>query len=391
MIQRRPGSAAGNWLFCNRRWLDPADPADRARLHAGYDALLSLFPAALTEVPRALFIEHLSEVTTAWADVARDGFSRHGRRRVDPSESSDPPPVPSPSDPPPPAAPPPKPTTATPPITAAVCTVSAAPDDTAETAEGDRPVDFMRSPGAAAASHDGWCWWGGAAPGAQATTTRHARPGSVQRTLSSPPPPSPPPPSDDQPQPQPEPTTSAFQRVPPRSRPDRRDSGPYWPLQVYRPAPSCLLWRGPPTHLNGAETQAESAPATGLTRVAPAAWEETGDRRMVAGCREFHLLARPGGGGDIYSAMDWPLLPPLLPMPPPLALHAAWGGHRAGPSFQPPWAAGPFMAEPPLRRRWARAPAPWAAPMTGPAGPLAWPLPRDAAAAAAAAAWADWL
>ena len=58
--------SAGNWLFCNRRWLDPSHPQDRARLDAGYDALCAAFPA-FAACPRAAFLARLAHVSAAWS------------------------------------------------------------------------------------------------------------------------------------------------------------------------------------------------------------------------------------------------------------------------------------------------------------------------------------
>ena len=60
--------SAGNWLFCNRRWLNPSFPPDRARLDAGYDALCAAFPAAAA-CPRSIFLTRIAHVSTAWSIV----------------------------------------------------------------------------------------------------------------------------------------------------------------------------------------------------------------------------------------------------------------------------------------------------------------------------------
>ena len=40
-------SKAGNWLFCGRRWRNPADAGDRAALAAGHAALRDAAAAAM--------------------------------------------------------------------------------------------------------------------------------------------------------------------------------------------------------------------------------------------------------------------------------------------------------------------------------------------------------
>ena len=52
---------AGEWLFCDRRWLNPADPVDRARLESGYVALCADFPE-FAACPRRAFLTRLAEV-----------------------------------------------------------------------------------------------------------------------------------------------------------------------------------------------------------------------------------------------------------------------------------------------------------------------------------------
>ena len=65
--------SAGNWLFCNRRWLDPSHPQDRARLDAGYDALCAAFPA-FAACPRAAFLARLARVSRL---AARPTATKH--------------------------------------------------------------------------------------------------------------------------------------------------------------------------------------------------------------------------------------------------------------------------------------------------------------------------
>ena len=63
--ESRHGRASGSWVFCDRRWLSPADPADLARLQAGYDALCAAFPA-FASCPRDHFLACLEHVSEAW-------------------------------------------------------------------------------------------------------------------------------------------------------------------------------------------------------------------------------------------------------------------------------------------------------------------------------------
>ena len=58
--------STGNWLFCNRRWLSPSHPPDRARLDAGYDALCAAFPA-FAACPRHRFLARLAHVSESWS------------------------------------------------------------------------------------------------------------------------------------------------------------------------------------------------------------------------------------------------------------------------------------------------------------------------------------
>ena len=66
---------AGNWLFCNRRWLNPQDVQDRMELECNYDALVSKFPA-FARCPRFRFLQCLSEVCVERAAEHPDGIYR---------------------------------------------------------------------------------------------------------------------------------------------------------------------------------------------------------------------------------------------------------------------------------------------------------------------------
>jgi hypothetical protein len=65
------GSTAGNWLFCNRRWLDPRDADDRSILEQEYTRLCGSFPrfAACT---KKRFFEVLTDVCESWTVKTAD-------------------------------------------------------------------------------------------------------------------------------------------------------------------------------------------------------------------------------------------------------------------------------------------------------------------------------
>ena len=54
-------SLVGHWIFCNRRWLSPADPVDKEELEINYEKLCKTF-AEFRECPWEHFLLHLSEV-----------------------------------------------------------------------------------------------------------------------------------------------------------------------------------------------------------------------------------------------------------------------------------------------------------------------------------------
>ena len=64
-------SSAGNWLFCNCRWLEPSDSTDRAHLEKNYDMLCQLYPE-FRACSKADFLLHLSQVTAAWNQIATE-------------------------------------------------------------------------------------------------------------------------------------------------------------------------------------------------------------------------------------------------------------------------------------------------------------------------------
>ena len=60
-------STAGNWLFCNRRWLDPLKRDEREKLEHNYDKLCASFPA-FARCSKNMFIQFLMDVTVAWTE-----------------------------------------------------------------------------------------------------------------------------------------------------------------------------------------------------------------------------------------------------------------------------------------------------------------------------------
>ena len=71
--------SAGNWLFCNRRWLNPDDQDDRAVLEENYTALASMFPEFAAACSRVDFFVHLSEVIGLWNKVTWEGAPVNGK------------------------------------------------------------------------------------------------------------------------------------------------------------------------------------------------------------------------------------------------------------------------------------------------------------------------
>jgi hypothetical protein len=61
-------STAGNWLFCNRRWLDPLNRDERQILESNYDGLCASFPVIATMCTKARFILCVMDVHVAWSD-----------------------------------------------------------------------------------------------------------------------------------------------------------------------------------------------------------------------------------------------------------------------------------------------------------------------------------
>ncbi len=65
------GSAAGNWLFSNRRWLRPTKPEEKSIFQSNYDTLCTLHPE-FRACSKEDFFAHLTEATSAWAKVLSD-------------------------------------------------------------------------------------------------------------------------------------------------------------------------------------------------------------------------------------------------------------------------------------------------------------------------------
>jgi hypothetical protein len=60
-------SDAGNWLFCGRRWMDPADPDGRITLDLHYHNLCALFPAFAAACSNDRFIGAVTAVIDSWS------------------------------------------------------------------------------------------------------------------------------------------------------------------------------------------------------------------------------------------------------------------------------------------------------------------------------------
>jgi hypothetical protein len=60
-------SDAGNWLFCGRKWIDPADPDGRTLLELHHHNLSILFPAFAAACSRDRFIDAVAGVIESWS------------------------------------------------------------------------------------------------------------------------------------------------------------------------------------------------------------------------------------------------------------------------------------------------------------------------------------
>ena len=60
-------SDAGNWLFCGRKWIDPADPDGRAKLDLHHYNLSVLFPGFASACSLDRFIDAVAAVIDSWS------------------------------------------------------------------------------------------------------------------------------------------------------------------------------------------------------------------------------------------------------------------------------------------------------------------------------------
>ena len=67
---------AGNWPFCNRRWLDPRVPYERSILEMNYSALCAALPS-FRACPKERFIENVKDTVAPWSELT-EGTSRNG-------------------------------------------------------------------------------------------------------------------------------------------------------------------------------------------------------------------------------------------------------------------------------------------------------------------------
>ena len=77
---------AGNWLFSDRRWLDPRVSSEREILEANYDALCTAFPS-FRACSKARFIENVGEVCAPWSELIEEArrqckYSHEARERT---------------------------------------------------------------------------------------------------------------------------------------------------------------------------------------------------------------------------------------------------------------------------------------------------------------------
>ncbi len=63
-------SDAGNWLFCGRKWIDPADPDGRAKLDLHHYNLSVLFPGFASACSLDRFIDAVAAVINSWSNHA---------------------------------------------------------------------------------------------------------------------------------------------------------------------------------------------------------------------------------------------------------------------------------------------------------------------------------
>lgn len=70
----------GNWIYLDRRWLNPTDTNDFTHLNAGYDLLCAAHPS-FAFCSRHSFLDHLARVSLAW-DSAQRSFHKNSNERL---------------------------------------------------------------------------------------------------------------------------------------------------------------------------------------------------------------------------------------------------------------------------------------------------------------------
>jgi hypothetical protein len=84
-------SDAGNWLFCGRKWIDPADPDGRTKLELHHHNLSILFPAFTSACSLDCFIDAVTAVTDSWSrhtEAAAEGGRCSSVVDISPSHSA---------------------------------------------------------------------------------------------------------------------------------------------------------------------------------------------------------------------------------------------------------------------------------------------------------------
>jgi hypothetical protein len=71
-------SDAGNWLFCGRKWIDPADPDGLIKLDIHYHNLCTLFPAFPAACSHSRFIGAVAAVIDSWSPHAAAAHEEAG-------------------------------------------------------------------------------------------------------------------------------------------------------------------------------------------------------------------------------------------------------------------------------------------------------------------------
>ena len=66
-----PYSDAGSWLFCGRKWIDPADPDGRDKLDIHHFNLCVLFPPFAAACPHDRFVDAIATVAESWSQPMR--------------------------------------------------------------------------------------------------------------------------------------------------------------------------------------------------------------------------------------------------------------------------------------------------------------------------------